>query len=96
MEFAPIELEIDDDLKAWRVNVPGMANGSAELLAGPTTTPGERLAVENAPGAEVGPGQGPATYGTCDYKVKAFGFEIERSGRSSKHIPFEWSSEDTF
>src|SRR5919201_1774456 len=59
MEFAPIELEIDDDLKTWRVNVPGMGNGSAELLAGPTTTPGERLAVENAPGAEVGPRPGP-------------------------------------
>jgi hypothetical protein len=96
MEFAPIDLEIEDDLSAWRLNVSGKAEGSAELLTGPTTTPGERLAVHNAPGAEVGPGQGPATYAVCDYKADAFGFNWEGSGRSSKHIPFEWSSTDEF
>jgi hypothetical protein len=36
------------------------------------------------------------TYGTCEYTVNVFGFEIERSGRSSRHIPFEWSSDDSF
>jgi hypothetical protein len=97
LEFAPIELEIDDDLESWRVNVPGKATGSTELLTGPTTTAGDRLAVMNPPGSEVGPGQGAATYGvaTTD-RADAFGLSWERSGRSSKHIPFEWSSEDQF
>jgi hypothetical protein len=96
MEFAPIDMQIDDDLASWSVNVPGKAEGSAALLTGPTTTPGERLAVHNAGGSEVGPGQGPATYGTCSYKTEIFGLSFERDGRSSKHIPFEWSSEDEF
>jgi hypothetical protein len=96
MEFAPIELEIDDDLASWSLNIPGKAEGNGELLTGPTSTPGERLAVLNAPGAEVGPGQGAVTYGVGDYKTDAFGLSWERSGRSSKHIPFEWSSEDRF
>lgn len=96
MEFAPIDLDIDDDLSSWRVNIDGKAEGSSQLLTGPTTTPGERLAVHTAPGSEVGPGQGAVTYATCDYKTTVFGFEFERSGRSSKHIPFEWSSEDEF
>jgi hypothetical protein len=97
LEFAPIELEIDDDLGSWRVEVAGKAEGSSELLTGPTTTPGKRLAVHNPPGSEVGPGQGPATYGIAStQKADAFGFHWDYSGRSSKHIPFEWSSEDQF
>jgi hypothetical protein len=97
LEFAPIELEIADDLSSWRLSVPGKAEGSTELLTGPTSRPGERLAVLNPPGSEVGPGQGPATYGIASTdKANAFGYSWERSGRSSKHIPFEWSSEDEF
>ena len=96
MEFAPIELEIDDDLGSWRLNIDGKAKGSSQLLTGPTSTPGERLAVHNAPGAEVGPGQGAVTYGVGDHEADVFGFDLARSGRSSKHIPFEWSSEDQF
>jgi hypothetical protein len=96
MEFAPIELAIDDELGSWSLRIADKVSGSAELLSGPTTTPGERLAVHNAPGAEVGPGQGAVTYAVGDYKADAFGFEWERSGSSSKHIPFEWSSEDEF
>jgi hypothetical protein len=97
LEFAPIELEVDDDLKSWRLSVPGKAEGSTELLTGPTSRPGERLAVMNSPGSEVGPGQGAVTYGiTSTDKADAFGLSWERSGRSSKHIPFEWSGEDEF
>lgn len=97
LEFAPIELEIEDDLSTWRVNVPGKAEGRTELLTGPTSRPGERLAVLHPPGSEVGPGQGAATYGvTTVDKADMFGIRWERSGRSSKHIPFEWSSEDDF
>jgi hypothetical protein len=95
MEVGPIELEIDDDLKSWRLEVPGLAEGRTELLTGPTSG-GQRLAVHNAPGSEVGPGQGAVTYGLGDYKANAFGLSWEGSGRSSKHIPFEWSSEDQF
>ena len=97
LEFAPIALEIDDDLGSWRLNVDGKAEGSSELLTGPTSTPGQRLAVHNPPGSEVGPGQGPATYGIAStQKADAFGLSQDYSGRSSKHIPFEWSSEDEF
>jgi hypothetical protein len=97
MEFAPIELEIDDDLGSWRVSVADKAEGTTELLTGPTSTPGERLAVMNAPGAEVGPGQGAVTYGVASTDtVEAFGLSWQYPGRSSKHIPFEWSSEDQF
>ncbi|MGH2982322.1 MAG: DUF1326 domain-containing protein [Solirubrobacterales bacterium] len=97
LEFAPIELEIDEDLGSWRLTVPGKAEGTTELLTGPTSKPGERLAVVNPSGSEVGPGQGAVTYGIASTdKADAFGFNWERSGRSSKHIPFEWSSEDQF
>jgi hypothetical protein len=95
MEVARIDLEIDDDLSSWRVSVPDKAEGSSKLLTGPTSRPGERLAVLNAPGSEVGPGQGAVTYGvTSTDKASVFGFDWEHSGRSSKHIPFEWSSAD--
>ena len=96
MEVAPIELEIDDDLGSWRLRVAGKAEGACELLTGPTSR-GERLAVMHPPGSEVGPGQGAATYGiTTTEKVDVFGLSWERSGRSSKHIPFVWTSEDEF
>jgi hypothetical protein len=96
MEFAPIDVEVAGDLGSWSAKVGELAEGSTQLLTGPTTTPGERLAVANPPGSEVGPGQGAATYGLCDYKIGVFGFDFDRAGRSSKHIPFEWSSEDQF
>ena len=57
IEFAPIEIEIADDLANWRVDVSGKARGTAEALTGPTTPEGARVQVHNAPGAEVGPGQ---------------------------------------
>ena len=45
----------------------------------------------NPPGSEVGPGQ-VATWGraTAD-RAEAFGFKWEWDGKSSKHIPFDWS-----
>jgi hypothetical protein len=96
IEYAPIEFEISDDLARWRVDVPGKAKGSAEALTGPTSPPGTRVQVHNAPGAEVGPGQ-VATYATAtEDEVEAFGFKWSWPGRSSKHFPFEWSSEDEF
>jgi hypothetical protein len=96
IEYAPIEFELADDLSSWRVKVPGKASGSAEALTGPTAPDGARVQVHNAPGAEVGPGQ-VATYATAsEDEVNAFGLEWSWPGRSSKHFPFDWSSEDEF
>ncbi len=90
-EVAPIEFQISDDLASWSVEVPGKARGRAEALAGPTTPEGARVQVHNAPGAEVGPGQ-VATWGTATVdRADAFGFNWDRSGRSSKHFAFDWS-----
>jgi hypothetical protein len=51
----------------------------------------QRVQLLNPPGSEVGPGQ-VATWGraTAD-RVEGFGFKWEWDGKSSKHIPFEWS-----
>lgn len=94
MEFAQIDFHIDDDLATWRAEIPGKLRSSAEALGGPTTPPGKRVQVHNAGGAETGPG-GVATYGksTAD-SVDAFGFKWNRTGRSSKHIGFNWSGPD--
>lgn len=94
IEYAPIDFEIADDLGSWRVEVPGKAKGRAEALTGPTSLPGTRVEVHNAPGAEVGPGQ-VATWATADEnEVEAFGFRWSWPGRSSKHFPFDWSGPD--
>jgi len=68
--------------------------GEAEALTGPTTPRGARVHVHNAPGAEVGPGQ-VATWGvaTTD-RADGFGFKWNRSGKSSKHFPFDWTGPD--
>jgi hypothetical protein len=91
IEFAPIEFEVANDLAFWRAEIPGRVKASGEALTGPTTRPGERVQVHNPPGAEVGPGaiatQGTATADQAD----AFGFKWDWSGRSSKHMGFDWS-----
>lgn len=91
VESVPIEFEVADDLAYWRAEIPGRVVASAEALTGPMTPEGERVQLLNPPGSEVGPG-GVATWGraTAD-RVEAFGFEWEWDGRSSKHIPFDWS-----
>ena len=92
--YAPIEIEVADDLAWWRAEVPGKAKAEAELLTGPTTRPGDRVQTFNPPGGEVGPGA-VATWGraTSD-RADAFGFGWDRSGQSSKHMPFDWSGPD--
>lgn len=97
MEFAPIEIEVADDASSWSVNIPGKGSGRTEVLTGPTTVPGKHVQVFNIPGAEPGPNSGPTTYGIGqDAQAEGFGLKFDVSGRSSKHIPFEWSSEDQF
>jgi hypothetical protein len=94
MEFAAINFHVDDDLGSWWAEIPGKVRSSAEALGGPTTPAGKRVQVHNAGGSETGPG-GVATYGkaTTD-RADAFGFKWDRSGRSSKHIGFDWSGPD--
>jgi len=91
IDYAPIEFEIADDLAYWRAEIPGRVIARAEALTGPMTPAGKRVQTLNAPGSEMGPGQ-VATWGraTAD-TVDAFGFKWEWAGRSSKHIPFDWS-----
>ena len=92
MEVAPIEFEVAKDLSSWRVEVKGKGIvGKAEALTGPMTPPGKRVQTLNAPGSETGPGT-VATWGRAVVdKVKAMGFSWDWPGRSSKHIPFNWS-----
>lgn len=92
IEVAPIEFEVAGDLSYWRARIPGKIEAAAQALTGPMTPPGKRVQTINPPGSEVGPG-GPATWGvaTAD-RVDAMGFHFDWNGRSSKHIPFSWSS----
>jgi hypothetical protein len=94
MEFARIDFHVDDDLASWRAEIPGKVVSKAEALGGPTTRPGERVQVHNPGGAEVGPGA-IATYGTATTdRADAFGFKWNRTGKSSKHMRFDWSGPD--
>jgi hypothetical protein len=91
IEYVPIEFEIADDLAYWRVEIPGHVVARGEALTGPMTPPGQRVQTLNAPGSETGPGT-VATWGTAVAdSVDAFGFKWDWAGRSSKHIPFDWS-----
>src|SRR5262245_22719674 len=90
VEFAPIEFEIEGNLAHWRAAIPGKVEARAEALSGPTTLPGQRVQTINPPGSEVGP-NAIATWGTSKVDhAEAFGFKWNRSGQSSKHIPFSW------
>ena len=91
IDFAPIEFELAGDLATWRAAIPGKVEAKAEALTGPTTPPGKRVQTLNPPGSEVGPG-GVATWGTATVdRADSFGFKWNRSGQSSKHIPFAWT-----
>jgi hypothetical protein len=91
IEYLPITFEVADDLAYWRAEVPGKVLAAAEALSGPMTPAGARVQLLNAPGSEVGPGQ-VATWGkaTAD-EVDAYGFRWDWKGKSSKHIPFDWT-----
>ena len=91
VEFVPIEFEVADDLARWSVHIPGRAQARVEALTGPTTPPGQRVQLLHPPGSEVGPG-GVATWGrVLENQVDAYGFQWSWAGKSSKHIPFDWS-----
>ncbi len=91
LEAAPIQFEVADDLSSWRAEVPGKVVARAEALTGPMTPPGQRVQTLNPPGSEVGPAQ-VATWGKAiTDQVNAFSLTWQREGKSSKHIPFDWS-----
>src|SRR5438105_7045019 len=95
IEFVPISFTLADDLAYWRAEIPGKVVAAAEALTGPMTPPGKRVQLLNPPGSEVGPGQ-IATWGrVTEERVDAFGFKSEFAGKSSKHIPFDWSGPDS-
>ncbi|MEW6604188.1 MAG: DUF1326 domain-containing protein [Thermoproteota archaeon] len=91
IEFAPIKFEITDDLAYWSAEIPEKVVAKAEALTGPMTPSGKRVQTYNAPGSETGPGT-VATWGRAVAdEVDAMGFKWDWKGRSSKHIPFDWS-----
>jgi hypothetical protein len=93
MNFAPIKFELADDLSYWSAEIPGKVIAKAEALSGPMTPTGKRVQTLNPPGSEVGPGT-VATWGkaiTDEVNAPELRFEWKRKGRSSKHIPFDWS-----
>ena len=92
IEFAPIKFEIADDLAYWSAEIPGKVFAKGEALTGPMTPTGKRVQTINAPGSEVGPGT-VATWGTAvtdEVNAPEVRYQWKRSGRSSKHIPFNW------
>jgi hypothetical protein len=93
--YSICEFGIADDLSYWSAEIPGKILAKDEALTGPTTPPGKRVQTINPPRSEVGPGADGvvATWGKAVVdQVDTMGFKWERKGRSSKHIPFEWSS----
>ena len=93
VEYAPIKIEVADDLGYWSAEIPGKVIAKAEALTGPMTPPGKRVQTLNPPGSEVGPGA-VATWGiavTDEVNVPEFRYEWKRSGKSSKHIHFDWT-----
>jgi hypothetical protein len=93
LDYATIKFEVAEDLAYWSAEIPGKVIAKAEALTGPTTPPGKRVQMINAPGSEVGPGA-VATWGktvTNDVNVPEIRFQWKRSGGSSKHFLFDWT-----
>jgi hypothetical protein len=93
VSYAPIKIEVSEDLAYWNAEIPGKVIARAEALSGPMTPPGKRVQTINAPGSEVGPGT-VTTWGKAvadEVNAPEVRFKWKRSGKSSKHIPFDWS-----
>ena len=90
MEIAPIDFELAPDLSRWRAEIAGKVSAAAEALGGPTTPKGKLVQTLNPPGSETG--GAVATWGaTTANRVDAMGLKWSVTGKSSKHIPFDWS-----
>lgn len=93
IEFAPIKIDVAEDLSHWSVEIPGKIRANAEALTGPMTPPGKRVESLNLPGSEVGPGT-VATWGiavAAEVNAPNVRYQWRGTGRSSKYIPFNWS-----
>ena len=93
VESAPIKFEIAEDLAYWSAEIPGKVIARGEALTGPMTPTDKRVQTINPPGSEVGPGT-VATWGTAvtdEVNVSQFRYQWKRTGRSSKHIAFNWT-----
>jgi hypothetical protein len=92
IEFAEIELEIDDDLERWHVRVDERVEAGGSPMRGPTSDPTKLLQSFNPPGSEVGPTDAPVTWGKGKGgRWSALGFQATiPAGQASKHIPFDW------
>lgn len=93
LDFAPIEVEIANDVTSWRAQVAGRVRAAADALSGPTSE-GKPPRIENLPGSETGPGQVATQGKAAADEVDAFGFKWDHKGKSSKHITFDWSGPD--
>jgi hypothetical protein len=91
LEFVPIEFKVDGDLAKWSADISGKVKSMGEALTGPTTPEGKRVQVHNASGSETGPGQVMTLGKATTNEVDAFGFKWSWAGKSSKHIPFDWT-----
>ncbi len=90
VEFVPIKFKITRDLGSWWTEIPGKVKAWAKALTGPTSPPGKRPQLLNAPGSETGPGH-LVTWGKATTNwVDTFGYKWQWDGKSSKHIPFDW------
>ena len=70
--------------------LPPVARAEVLRLGAAGTYPGGTVGVNRHPG--LGAAGAVATWGKAVAdEVDAMGFKWERKGRSSKHIPFEWS-----
>ena len=93
IEYAPVKIEVANDLSEWSAEIPGKVIAKGEALTGPMTPPGKRVQTVNLPGSEVGPGT-VATWGRAvvdEVNAPEVRYEWKRTGRSSKHIQFNWS-----
>ena len=92
IDYATIRFEVADDLSYWSAEIPGKVVAKAEALTGPMTPTYKRVQTQNPPGSEVVPSSTVATWGRAvANEVDAMGFKWEWNGKSSKHIPFDWS-----
>jgi hypothetical protein len=93
MEIAGIEFEVAGDLANWRAEIPGKVSAAAQALTGPTTPKGRRVQTTYPPGSETG-GEVATCGRATSNRVDAMGVKWDATGKSSKHLPFDWSGPD--
>ena len=90
MEIAQIKFEVAGDPARWRAEIAGKVSAAAQALTGPTTSRDKRVQTMYPPGSETG-GE-VATWGRAtSNRFDAMGVKWDATGKSSKHIPFDWS-----